>query len=241
MARPFGILPDPTVTPRDIFVSLMDTAPLAVDPLMSIVGNEEAFILGTKVINKLTTGAIRLGVPKERKEMIHKLIDTTIAVPHTVVVNTPPAVFDPSHCPVKDRNDVVWTISAMGVILIGRLPKANWFEVTVAVAGSDAKEVGCTKQLGASVSAIIGDEFDTPKPASSPAPARRSRRKYRVFGFAKFIVPIPEVNEPRFFATEDWARPGRQGVLLGHIPGKWLNPRGAVVQDTCLRAVCVTL
>lgn len=60
--RPFGVVPDPNETPRDIFISTFDSAPLAPDLNLIVEGNKEAFQKGLDTLNMLTDGSIHLGL-----------------------------------------------------------------------------------------------------------------------------------------------------------------------------------
>lgn len=56
--RPFSHTPVPGTSPKAIFVTAMDTRPLAADPLLIIATEETAFNNGLKVLTKLTEGKI---------------------------------------------------------------------------------------------------------------------------------------------------------------------------------------
>ncbi|MBD2796241.1 Na(+)-translocating NADH-quinone reductase subunit A [Xenorhabdus sp. 18] len=58
--RPFSRSPAPGSTPKAIFVTAMDTQPLAADPLVVIATQEEAFVDGLNVLSKLTEGKIHV-------------------------------------------------------------------------------------------------------------------------------------------------------------------------------------
>src|SRR5690554_203543 len=56
--RPFGKIPHPESRPHSIFVTAIDTNPLAVDPQVVIQGQEEAFADGLTVLGHLTEGPV---------------------------------------------------------------------------------------------------------------------------------------------------------------------------------------
>lgn len=56
--RPLGRIPGPDDTPAAIFVTAIDTRPLAADPSVIIAENPEAFRNGLDVLSRLTDGAI---------------------------------------------------------------------------------------------------------------------------------------------------------------------------------------
>ncbi len=51
--RPFGAIPNPERAPKALFVTAIDTHPLAPDPQTVLAGQEEAFLLGLRVCLKL--------------------------------------------------------------------------------------------------------------------------------------------------------------------------------------------
>lgn len=56
--RPFGKLPDPTTRPAAVFVTAIDTNPLAADPAPIIAAESEAFVNGATVLSRLTDGKL---------------------------------------------------------------------------------------------------------------------------------------------------------------------------------------
>ena len=56
--RPFERLPDPDASPAAIFVTAIDTAPLAADPALVISANETAFRAGVEALGHLTEGPV---------------------------------------------------------------------------------------------------------------------------------------------------------------------------------------
>ncbi len=56
--RPFNRIPAPASTPRSIFVTAMDSNPLAADPAVILAEQSEYFISGLHVLRRLTEGAV---------------------------------------------------------------------------------------------------------------------------------------------------------------------------------------
>jgi len=56
--RPFGNIPAISSTPHSIFVTAIDTNPLAADPSVVLAGRGESFSVGLKVLTKLTPGKV---------------------------------------------------------------------------------------------------------------------------------------------------------------------------------------
>ena len=59
--RPYDIIPS-DATPRDIFVTAFDSAPLAPDLSLSVEGDTKAIQAGVDALKKLTSGNVYIGV-----------------------------------------------------------------------------------------------------------------------------------------------------------------------------------
>jgi Na+-transporting NADH:ubiquinone oxidoreductase subunit A len=60
--RPYDIVAEPTDTPKAIFVSTFDTAPLAPNLNLAVEGKEEAFRKGLEVLAKLSGSKVHVGL-----------------------------------------------------------------------------------------------------------------------------------------------------------------------------------
>lgn len=56
--RPFSKVPSPESSPRSIFVTAMDTNPLAADPAVIIAEHKDDFVTGLDLLAKLTDGSV---------------------------------------------------------------------------------------------------------------------------------------------------------------------------------------
>lgn len=66
--RPYNVMPDPADTPRDIFISTFDSAPLAPDLNLIVEQNPQAFRKGLEVLSRMTTGFVYLGLDGRGEE-----------------------------------------------------------------------------------------------------------------------------------------------------------------------------
>jgi Na+-transporting NADH:ubiquinone oxidoreductase subunit A len=78
--RPYNIIAQPESTPRDIFISGFDSAPLAPDIELLIQESASYLQAGISVISKLTTGKIFIGLPQAKKglSLFEKLNGVTV-------------------------------------------------------------------------------------------------------------------------------------------------------------------
>lgn len=137
--RPFAKLADPDVSPQGIFVTAIETEPLAANPLFQIGGMEEEFQAGLHILRRLTEGTVWLCVPGNPQPALSVLTDSD-SVRVRAFQGPHPAGTVGTHIfhldPLKKRA-VHWTIKAVdvarigGLFLEGRVP----VERIVAVAG----------------------------------------------------------------------------------------------------------
>jgi len=113
--RPYDVVPDPAVAPRDIFVTAFDSAPLAA-PLIS----RDMFEMherGLEVLSRLTGGHVFLGVPYDSPLTSRVAKVTEFAGPHPAGnVGVHIAKVSP-----VNRGEVVWTLDSRTVVRIGVL------------------------------------------------------------------------------------------------------------------------
>ncbi len=138
--RPYNIVADPEVTPRDIFVSTFHTAPLAPDSKLQIAGREDIFQAGIDVLNRLTPGLVYLGLDgrEENETGFSKIANAE----HRYFIGKHPVgnVGVQIHHihPVGAGENTVWTLDVNTVLLLGELFKHGRYntERVVALAGA---------------------------------------------------------------------------------------------------------
>jgi Na+-transporting NADH:ubiquinone oxidoreductase subunit A len=162
--RPFIKTADPSETPRDIFISGFNTAPLAADVNFLLQGKEDVFQLGLDILKKLTTGKVYLSLKADdpnRAEALDKAQGVEINFfkgPHPAG-NVGVQIH---HIAPINQGDIVWTIKAESVALIGELFKKGSFpnEKIIAAAGSALKETFYAKTIaGAAIADLINLNF----------------------------------------------------------------------------------
>lgn len=157
--RPFNRVPEPGAVPRSIFVTAIDTRPLAADPRVLIAEQAEAFSNGLRVLPALTDGPVFLctapewDLPVPESERIRHV---SFAGPH-------PAGLPGTHIHFLDpvgAGREVWHIGYQDVIAIGRLFAEGRldFSRVVSLGGSCAAEPRLLRtRLGASAVELVGD------------------------------------------------------------------------------------
>jgi Na+-transporting NADH:ubiquinone oxidoreductase subunit A len=159
--RPFGHVANPEQLPRDIFVSAIETAPLAADPNIIVAGNEDAFQAGLDVLTRLTDGKVHLATDGARSDQSQAFSGARNVEVHRFSGKHPAGVVGVHihHiAPIRHRDDVVWTISVQGVIMVGRLfleGRVN-ARTVVALGGTSATERKHYQTVvGASAASIV--------------------------------------------------------------------------------------
>lgn len=118
--RPFSRIPAPTTTPASIFVTAIDTNPLAADPKPIIAQREEAFAVGLTVLTRLTDGSVHLcqdGGDALQASNHPGVTSHTFTGPH-------PAGLPGTHIHFVDPvspSKTVWFVGYQDVIAIGHL------------------------------------------------------------------------------------------------------------------------
>lgn len=154
--RPFDIVPNPTVRPRAVMVTAMDTAPMAL-PLEECVRDKAAEIsAGIEILRTLCNGPIYIGVEKgsglpdfSGVEMVEFPRLHPAGNPGVQLANIDPI----------NKGEVVWTLDIVTLARIGGLALTgvpDW-TVKVAVTGSEIEHPQVvTAVAGAEMGALIG-------------------------------------------------------------------------------------
>jgi len=159
--RPFSKVPASDTSPAAVFVTAIDTNPLAADPALIIAENKADFSNGLTILTKLTTGKVFLckasgadipsadGVTVEEFSGVHPAGNAGTHIHFLEPVS---------------RNHVVWTVGYQDVVAIGKLFTQGKLcvERIVSIAGPVVDKPQLVKaRLGAKISDLIADCADT--------------------------------------------------------------------------------
>lgn len=154
--RPFDIVPDAQVRPRDIFVTAFDTAPLA--PAMLNENNVAFLEAGLKALASLTDGKVYLSVPEDSAISSAHAEVVKFSGPHPAGnVGTQIAAIRP-----VNKGEIVWTLDAVTVARIGRFVEKNEldFSACVALTGPDIKDPHFIQTIiGAKLSTLLAGQI----------------------------------------------------------------------------------
>ena len=155
--RPFDIVPEAGIKPRDIFITAFDSAPLAVE----ILDDELAHWLekGISALKKLTDGKVYLGI-RGNQNIKSDIAETFIFDgPHPAGnVGTQIAAIKP-----VNKGETVWTLDAATAARIGLLCEKGEldFHTVVAVTGQMVNDPHLIRTtIGAAIDSIIGNMLE---------------------------------------------------------------------------------
>ena len=139
--RPFSRVPQPGTAPNSIFVTAMDTNPLAADPAVIIAEHKEAFAQGLEILTKLSETTVYLCKAPGAD------IPTVNGVTVEEFEGKHPAGNAGTHIHFLDpvsQNKTVWTIGYQDVVAVGKLfTEGRLFtDRVVAVCGPKASKPG---------------------------------------------------------------------------------------------------
>ncbi len=161
--RPFDEMANPAVTPKAIFVSAYDSAPLAPEYEVIIKGEEPAFQAGLNTLVKLTHGKVYLGSKTGSAFSAFKNVEQVELQGKHPVGN--PSVMIQQISPIN-RGEIVWTVNPLGVLFIGRLLLTGQvdFSKKIALTGPEVNVPQYYQTIiGTDISSIIKDNVATDK------------------------------------------------------------------------------
>jgi Na+-transporting NADH:ubiquinone oxidoreductase subunit A len=158
--RPFSKIANPADTPRDIFISGMDTAPLAADPNLIMEGMEDHFQTGLDILAKLTEGSIHLSLDLKNKSYAKAFADATGVEKHYFSGPHPAGNVGVQvhHIKALNRGEIIWTVKPFAVALIGKFFTEGFYQAEriIAVAGSSLKQGKYFKTInGAPITMLV--------------------------------------------------------------------------------------
>ncbi|MCZ4407474.1 Na(+)-translocating NADH-quinone reductase subunit A [Cryomorphaceae bacterium 1068] len=246
--RPYGVIANPTDTPRDIFVSFYNSAPLAPEASFVLESEKENVQLALDALNLLTSGEVHVGVKAGDSffDGFTGVKKHTIQGPHPagnvgVLIH---------HVSPINKGEVVWTVNGMDMALIGKSLKSGQFraERTVALVGSEVENPHFyTTMIGAKMDSILGGKLKGDNNRiinGDPLTGDAVDAEGHLGFYNSQITVLPEGDHKKFFLTEGWLAPGFNSFSLSKAFPSWLNPGKRYRLDTNLngeeRAFVVT-
>ncbi len=248
--RPYGIIADPTQTPKSIFVSAFDSSPLSPDYNFALSEDMAAIQCGVEVLKSLTSGEVNIGVNAKAQGDFASLKGATI----NKFSGKHPAGnvgVQIHHIDPVNKGEVVWTINIQDLAIVGRLFLGGKVDMTktIVVAGSEVeKPCYCRVIAGAPVASIVGGnvkaqaEGDSVRYISGSVltGVKSAADGYLAF-YANALTVIPEGDK---YEMLGWAMPRFHRFSVSKSYFSWLCPGKKYRLDTNLnggeRAFVVT-
>ncbi|MCE9889003.1 Na(+)-translocating NADH-quinone reductase subunit A [Kluyvera intermedia] len=223
--RPFSKTPTPGTEPAAIFVTAMDTNPLAADPQPIILAQREAFNAGLTLLTRLTDGKVHVCQSSGGKLGGHPQGQVTFnqfTGPHPAgLVGTHIHFLEP-----VSLNKQVWHLNYQDVIAIGKLFLEGilWTERVIALGGPQAKHPRLVRTcLGADLNALLVDELHEGENRVLSGSVLNGTHAIGPHAFlGRFHLQVSVLKEGREKELLGWVAPGRDKfsitrTTLGHF------------------------
>lgn len=259
--RPYGTIADPAETPKAIFVSGFDSAPLAPDMNYLLAGQTANLNAGIEVLKKLTDGKVHLGLraadssPAARalnfldrgktapKFDPHRPADVLAGVRGaevTLFEGPHPAGnvgVQIHHVDPINKGEVVWTIDLQHLALLGRFFRTGRVDLrkTVALAGTGLHHPGYARVLsGARIDSILKDNLKEGHWRlidGGVLTGRKTSTDAPLGFYANQLTVIPEGDR---YELLGWIAPGLDKFSVSKTFLSWLTPWKRYDLDTNL-------
>ncbi len=225
--RPYDIVASPAETPRDIFVTAFNSAPLAPNFDFIVKGQEADLQAGLDALSKLTNGKVYVGVKAGSSVKLNGVEVVGFEGPHPagnvgVQIN---------HIKPVNKGEVVWTVNATDVILMGRVFNKGIadFSRLVAVTGSEATERGYVNVVaGCTIESILGgkvlDNGHIRMISGNVLTGTKVSMNDYLGAYDCQVTVIPEGDDVH--ELFGWAVPGFNKYSTSHSYLTWLIGRG---------------
>lgn len=240
LQRPYGIIADPSDTPKAIFISAFDSAPLAPDFNFVLKDEQANLQAGIDALCKLTSGKVHLSVRAKAEGRMTALkgVETHLFAGKHPAGNVGVQIH---HVDPVNKGEIVWTVNIQDLAIIGRLMNEGRIDMTkiIAVAGSEIENPHYVRVIsGARVDSILKGNV---KPQREGDHVRLisgnvlTGVKTASDGFIAFyanqITAIPEGDK---FELLGWAMPRLNKFSVSRAYFSWLCPKKAYNLDTNL-------
>ncbi|MFH1120306.1 MAG: Na(+)-translocating NADH-quinone reductase subunit A [Bacteroidota bacterium] len=235
--RPYGIVANPEQTPKAIYVSAFDTAPLAPDYDFIVSGKGELFQTGLDVLTKLSGSKVCLNIS-------HNTRAPEFLNSRNVEINTFKGPHPAGNVGIQihhidpiNKGEVVWFAGVQDVITIGHLFKEGIYnsEIIMALTGSEVLKTGYYKtHRGACIFKMVEGnvkEGNVRYISGNVLTGTNIRRDSFAGYYDSVITLIPEGNYYEFLG---WALPGLNKLSFSRSFFSWLMPGKEYTVDTNL-------
>lgn len=235
--RPYDIVADPTTTPKAIFVSAFDTAPLAPNYDVVMKEQEKDLQAGFDCLKKLCGRNVNLNLRADTPSasIFNKIKNTDInyfSGPHPAG-NTGIQIH---HLNPINKGELVWTVNIQDVAIIGRLFNEGRFDARriIALTGSEVSKPAYYHTItGASIESLTDQKLKNEIHQRIISGNVLTGEKVEASGFLGFyanqLTVIPEGDHYEFLG---WAVPGFNKFSASKLFPSFLCPSKHYTLDT---------
>lgn len=226
--RPYDVIANPDKLPKAIFISGYATAPLAADLDFTLKGKEAFLQAAITALAKLTNGNVNVSVGTSSSPLanltgvtVHK-----VSGPHpSGNVGTLINKVDP-----VNKGEVVWTVAAQDLVIIGELLLTGKFnaERIVALVGSSVEKPRYfTTKIGSEIATMIYDRGISQKAhvrviVGNVLSGKQIKPDGCLDYYSNVVTVIPEGDDYEFFG---WTKPIFNKVSTSRaLTFSWLTP-----------------
>ena len=238
--RPYGVLANPEIRPKAIFVSAFSTAPLAADVDYVLRDEFDNVQTAVNALAKLTDGGVHVSFSSVNYNgtPFHKLENV---IQHTFTGRHPAGNvgIQIHHISPVRKGETVWTVSVLMLAAIGRLLNTGKYDMTrrVAVTGPKAVDPSYVTALPGMAMSDISEFYDNSADdirfISGDVLTGTNVGKDGFLGFYDNQVTL--IKEGREYEMFGWAKPFRSHLFsASHTYFSWLTPNRRYDMDTNL-------
>jgi Na+-transporting NADH:ubiquinone oxidoreductase subunit A len=237
--RPYNVIANPKHSPKSIFISGFDSAPLAPEYDFIMKDSVKEFQTGINALKKLTDGKVHLGLAagstaceafsKANNVEIHYFKGTHPAGNVGIQIH---------HIDPINKGDVVWIVSPENVAIIGKLFLEGFYDnsLILALTGSEVLKPAYYKvNRGAAISNLLKDNVSNAERRYISGNVLTGTQVMKD-GFLGYydnqLCVIPEGNYYDFLG---WALPGIGKFSTSRSFFSWLTPSKQYALDTNLK------
>ncbi len=234
--RPYDVVANADSKPKGIFISGYASAPLAADLDYTLAGKETELQAAVTALSKLTEGQVHVSVGSTNSPLAG-LNDVTVhkvSGPHpSGNVGTLINKIDP-----VNKGEVVWTVNAQDLVIIGELLLTGKFnaERIVALAGSSVKKPRYFRtKIGSEVATMVYDngvdkDGNDRIISGNVLTGKKVAPDGALDYYSNVITVIPEGDDYEFFG---WNKPVFNKISTSRaLTFSWLNPKKKYDLDT---------
>lgn len=245
--RPYGIIADPNDTPKAVFISAFDSAPLAPDYNFVLRDEQRNLQAGIELMRRLTPGKVHLSVRAKAEGRMPELQGVEL---HTFAGKHPVGNVGVQihHVDPINKGDIVWTVNIQDLAIIGRLVNEGRVDMhkTVAVTGSEIEKPAYVRIIaGARVDSVVKGNVKAQKEGDSIrfiSGNVLTGTKTALDGFVGFyanqLTAIPEGDK---YELLGWAMPRLKKFSVSRAYFSWLCPKRSTTSTRISTAASVRL